>query len=221
MFGEPLESPQNERSQFNPKSIYGISKISSYYLLKNYRDKKGFFTCTGIMYNHESSRRKSEFVTKKIIEMAVKIKLGRAKELELGNIDALRDWGYAPDYMKAAHLIMSQDKPDDYVIATGKLHSVKQFAEMAFGALGLDLAAVSQDKQHILPGFGSATFMWRCKQTPFTGLGAFQVAARGYYPDGRRRNDHSNEQTVIMNIFFFGYSVKKMQVVPNGTVIIY
>ncbi len=139
MFGEPLESPQNERSQFNPKSIYGISKISSYYLLKNYRDKKGFFTCTGIMYNHESSRRKSEFVTKKIIEMAVKIKLGRAKELELGNIDALRDWGYAPDYMKAAHLIMSQDKPDDYVIATGKLHSVKQFAEMAFGALGLDL----------------------------------------------------------------------------------
>jgi GDPmannose 4,6-dehydratase len=139
MFGEPLESPQNEESKFNPKSIYGISKVSSFYLLKNYRDKKNMFTCTGIMYNHESSRRKSEFVTKKIIETAVNIKLGKASELQLGNVEAVRDWGYAPDYMRAARMIMAQEKPDDYIIATGKLHSVRQFAEMAFQAVGLTL----------------------------------------------------------------------------------
>ncbi len=139
MFGEPWESPQNENSKFNPKSIYGISKISSYYLLKNYRDKKGLFTCTGIMYNHESDRRKSEFVTKKIIETAVQIKRGKATELVLGNTDALRDWGYAPDYVKAMYLIMSQPVSDDYIMATGKLHSVREFAETVFKILDLDL----------------------------------------------------------------------------------
>lgn len=139
MFGEPLESPQVESSVFNPKSIYGISKVSSYYLLKNYRDKKNLFTCTGIMYNHESGRRKSEFVTKKIVETAVKIKRGKAKELVLGNVDAVRDWGYAPDYMNAAHLIISQPKPDDYIIATGQLHSVKEFADIAFQIVGLNV----------------------------------------------------------------------------------
>lgn len=139
MFGEPLESPQNEESKFNPKSIYGISKISGYHLLKNFRDKKGMFTCTGIMYNHESSRKKSEFVTKKIIETAVQIKNGKARELALGNIEAVRDWGYAPDFIKAIHLMMSQPVSDDYVIATGKLHSVREFAEIAFGILGLEL----------------------------------------------------------------------------------
>lgn len=139
MFGEPLESPQDENSKFNPKSMYGISKISSYYLVKNYRDKKGLFTCTGIMYNHESSRKKSEFVTKKIIETAVQIKLGRANSLVLGNLDAVRDWGYAPEYMEAAHLMMSQPKPDDYIVATGKLHSVRDFATLTFHALDLPL----------------------------------------------------------------------------------
>lgn len=139
MFGEPFESPQSENSKFNPKSMYGIAKVSSYYLLKNFRDKKGLYTCTGIMYNHESPRRKSEFVTKKIIETAVRIKLGKAKELVLGNLDAVRDWGYAPDYMNAAFLIMSQPKPDDYIIATGHLHSVKQFAETAFKLLDLNV----------------------------------------------------------------------------------
>ncbi len=139
MFGEPLESPQNEGSKFNPKSIYGISKISSYYLLKNFRDKKGMFACTAIMYNHESSRKKSEFVTKKIIETAVQIKNGKATELELGNVDAVRDWGYAPDFIRAIDLMMSQPTSDDYIIATGKLHSVRDFAETAFKILGLEL----------------------------------------------------------------------------------
>lgn len=139
MFGEPFESPQDENSKFNPKSMYGIAKVSSYYLLKNFRDKKGIYTCTGIMYNHESPRRKSEFVTKKIIETAVRIKLGKATELVLGNLDAVRDWGYAPDYMNAAVLIMSQPQPDDYIIATGHLRSVKQFAETAFKLVDLNV----------------------------------------------------------------------------------
>lgn len=140
MFGEPLDSPQAETSKFNPKSIYGISKISSFYLLKNFRDRRGMFTCTGIMYNHESSRKKSEFVTKKIIEAAVKIRYGGKRELVLGNTSALRDWGYAPDFIDAIRLIMAQEKSDDYIIATGQLHSVREFADVAFSKLGLNAA---------------------------------------------------------------------------------
>ena len=138
MFGEPMVSPQDEKTSFNPKSIYGISKISSYYLLKNYREKEGIFACTGIMYNHESPRRGSQFVTKKIISSAVKIKLGLQKELYLGNLDASRDWGYAPDYVEAMWKILQQGKPDDYIIATGNLHTVREFLEMTFSYLDLD-----------------------------------------------------------------------------------
>lgn len=138
MFGEPSVSPQNEETTFNPKSIYGISKISSYYLLKNYREKEGIYACTGIMYNHESPRRGSQFVTKKIISSAVKIKMGLQKELYLGNLDACRDWGYAPDYVKAMWKILQQNKPDDYIIATGNLHTVRDFLEMTFSYLDLN-----------------------------------------------------------------------------------
>lgn len=138
MFGEPNESPQTENTPFNPKSIYGISKVSSHYLLKNYREKEDIFACTGIMYNHESPRRGSQFVTKKIISSAVKIKKGLQKEVHLGNIDAKRDWGYAPDYVLMMWRILQQEHPDDYILATGELHSVRDFLDLAFSYLGLD-----------------------------------------------------------------------------------
>jgi GDPmannose 4,6-dehydratase len=138
MFGSPDICPQNENSKFNPKSIYGIAKVSSYYLLKNFRDKYNFFTSTGIMYNHESPRRGSQFVTKKIVSTAVKIKYGLASKLELGNLEAKRDWGYAPDYVYAMWLILQQNKPDDYVLATGRLHTVREFVKIVFEYLDLN-----------------------------------------------------------------------------------
>lgn len=138
MFGEPLESPQTELTPFNPKSIYGISKLSSHFLLKNYREKENIFGCTGIMYNHESPNRGNQFVTKKIISSAVKIKHGMQKELYLGNVDALRDWGYAPDYVNAMWLMLQAEKPDDYIVATGILHTVREFLDMTFSHLGLN-----------------------------------------------------------------------------------
>ena len=138
MFGEPNVSPQTEETPFNPKSIYGISKVSSHYLLKNYREKENIFACTGIMYNHESPRRGSQFVTKKIISSAVKIKLGLQDKLHLGNIEAKRDWGYSPDYVKAMWEILQADKPDDFIIATGKLHTVREFLDITFLDLDLD-----------------------------------------------------------------------------------
>ena len=138
MLGEPNESPQTEDTPFNPKSIYGISKVSSHYLLKNYREKEGIFACTGIMYNHESPRRGSQFVTKKIISSAVRIKMGLQNELYLGNLDAKRDWGYAPDYVEAMWQILQADRPDDFIISTGKLHTVREFLEIAFSYLDLN-----------------------------------------------------------------------------------
>ena len=138
MFGEPNESPQTENTPFNPKSIYGISKVSSHYLLKNYREKEGIFACTGIMYNHESERRGRQFVTKKIISSAVRIKNGLQNELFLGNLDAKRDWGYSPDYVKAMWKILQTKKADDFIIATGVLHSVRDFLEITFSYLDLD-----------------------------------------------------------------------------------
>ena len=138
MFGDPDISPQDKHTKFNPRSIYGIAKASSYYLLKNAREKKDMFTVTGIMYNHESYRRGSQYVTKKIVSTAVKIKYGLESKLELGNMDAKRDWGYAPDYVYAMWLMLQQESADDYVVATGRLHSVRQFADEVFSYLGLD-----------------------------------------------------------------------------------
>ncbi len=153
MFGEPSESPQTEHTSFNPKSIYGISKVSSHFLLKNYREKENIFACTGIMYNHESPHRGNQFVTKKIISSAVKIKLGLQKELFLGNVDALRDWGYAPDYVNAMWLMLQAKRPDDYIVATGVLHSVRDFLDMTFSRLGLNY----QDYLRIDPRFYRAS----------------------------------------------------------------
>jgi GDPmannose 4,6-dehydratase len=138
MFGNVNESPQDEKTPFNPRSVYGISKVAGYHLVKNYREQYNIFACSGITYNHESPRRGYEFVTRKIVSAAVKIKQGLQSNLELGNLDAFRDWGYAPDYVNAMWLMIQADNPEDYVIASGETHSVREFAEVAFSYLGLD-----------------------------------------------------------------------------------
>jgi GDPmannose 4,6-dehydratase len=138
MFGKVQEVPQTENTRFHPRSPYGISKVAGFDLTRNYRESYGMFACSGILFNHEGPRRGHEFVTRKITSTAAKIKLGRASELRLGNLDARRDWGHAADYVKAMYLMLQQPEPDDYVIATGETHSVRQFCELAFGELGLD-----------------------------------------------------------------------------------
>jgi GDPmannose 4,6-dehydratase len=138
MFGNVAASPQDEGTPFNPRSIYGISKVAGFHLVKNYRAQYGMFACSGILYNHESPRRGYEFVTRKIVSSAVKIKLGLQESLTLGNMDAWRDWGYAPDYVNAMWLMLQAFAPDDYVVATGETHSVRDFVETAFSCLGLD-----------------------------------------------------------------------------------
>jgi len=138
MFGLVKETPQNENTPFHPRSPYGISKVAGFDLTRNYREAYNLFACSGILFNHESPRRGYEFVTRKISNSVAKIKLGLSKELKLGNLEAKRDWGYAGDYVKAMWLMLQQKKPDDYVIATGETHSVKEFAELAFSHLGLN-----------------------------------------------------------------------------------
>ena len=138
LFGRAVSSPQNEQTPFHPRSAYGITKATGYYLTCNYRDNYGLFACNGICYNHESPRRGYEFVTRKITRGAARIKLGLASELSLGNLDAQRDWGYSPDYVQAMWRMLQQEQPDDYVISTGVLHSVRELCEIAFAHLGLD-----------------------------------------------------------------------------------
>ena len=138
MFGDPVETPQNEKTSINPKSVYGISKVASYYLLKNFREKENIFACAGLAYNHESPRRGDQFVTKKIVSSAVKIKLGLQKKLYLGNLDVKRDWGYAPDFVKAMWKILQLDFLWDFVISSSKLHSVRDFLDITFSLLGLN-----------------------------------------------------------------------------------
>lgn len=138
MFGAVESAPQNEETPFNPRSIYGISKLASHHLVRNYRTQYGLFACTGILYNHESPRRDFKFVTRKITAQAARIKRGLADKLYLGNLAALRDWGYAPDYVQAIWQILQHDKPDDYVIASGTNHSVAEFVDCAFSHLGLN-----------------------------------------------------------------------------------
>lgn len=138
MFGNTVETPQNESTPFIPRSPYGISKLAGYHLTRNYRDAYGLFACNGILFNHESERRGFEFVTRKISNGVAKIKLGLEKEIRLGNLDARRDWGYSPDYVLAMWMMLQQDKPDDYVVATEQSHSVRDLVEQAFSALDLD-----------------------------------------------------------------------------------
>jgi len=138
MFGLAKETPQNENTPFHPRSPYGISKVTGFHLTQNYREAYGIFACNGILFNHESPRRGFEFVTRKISNEVGKIKLGLSKELRLGNLEAKRDWGFADEYVRAMWLMLQQNEPNDYVIATGETHSVREFVELAFDHLGLD-----------------------------------------------------------------------------------
>ena len=138
IFGNPKKSPQNENTQFNPRSAYGISKLAGYHLTKNYREAHGLFACSGILYNHESPRRGDFFVTKKIAKAAARIKKGLDKKIYLGNINAKRDWGYSKDYVKYMWKSLQLKKPQDFVLGTGKLHSVKDFLKIAFERVGLN-----------------------------------------------------------------------------------
>ena len=138
MFGKVRETPQTEETPFHPRSPYGISKVAGFELTRNYREAYGLFALSGILYNHESPRRGFEFVTRKITQHVAKIKAGMKEKLKLGNLEAKRDWGHAQDYVRAMWLMLQQEKPDDYVIATGKAHSVREFAEKAFAYAGLD-----------------------------------------------------------------------------------
>ena len=138
MFGHAPDAPQNENTPFNPRSIYGVSKVIGHDLIRYYREHQGLYACTGILYNHESPRRSSRFVTRKITSTAVKIKLGLESELRLGNLESERDWGHAKDTVAAMHAMLTADNPEDYVIATGQTHTIRDFLERAFGELDLD-----------------------------------------------------------------------------------
>lgn len=139
MFGAARETPQHECTAFVPRSIYGISKVASFDLVRNYRTRYHLHASSGILYNHESPRRSPEFVTQKIVTGAARIRAGLASELRLGNLDAHRDWGHAADYVRAMWLMLQQEKPSDFVIATGVTHTVREFCERAFARAGLDL----------------------------------------------------------------------------------
>ena len=152
MFGETDICPQNEDTPFHPRSPYGAAKLYGHWITVNYRESYDMFAVSGILFNHESPRRGLEFVTRKIVNAAVKIKLGLANELKFGNLEARRDWGFAGDYVEAMWLMLQQSKPADYVIATGENHSVKEFIESTFNYLGLDWEKyVKQDKAFVRP----------------------------------------------------------------------
>lgn len=138
MFGKVAEVPQRENTRFHPRSPYGISKVAGFELTRNYREAYGMFCVNGILFNHEGPRRGFEFVTRKISSTVARIKLGLASELRLGNLNAKRDWGHARDYVLAMHLMLQQPEPDDFVVASGEAHTVREFCELAFGEVNLD-----------------------------------------------------------------------------------
>jgi GDPmannose 4,6-dehydratase len=152
MFGKVRETPQNELTPFYPRSPYGVAKVYAHFITVNYRESYGLYACSGILFNHESPRRSLEFVTRKITHAAAAIKLGLATEVVLGNLDARRDWGYAPDFVEAMWLMLQKDSPDDYVIGTGVDHSVRDLVDIAFGNLGLNPADyVREDPKFMRP----------------------------------------------------------------------
>ena len=138
MFGKMVENPSKETTPFYPRSPYGVAKLYSYWMVKNYRESYGMFACNGILFNHESERRGIEFVTRKISNAVAKIKLDLADSIALGNLDSRRDWGYAPDYVEGMWLMMQQEEPDDFVLATGNSHSIREFLDIAFDEIGID-----------------------------------------------------------------------------------
>ncbi len=152
MFGSVREEPQNERTPFHPRSPYGVAKVYGHWITVNYRESYGLFACSGILFNHESPRRGREFVTRKISDAVARIKTGRLDKLRLGNLDAQRDWGFAGDYVRAMWLMLNHAQPDDYVVATGEKHSVRDFVDLAFGHAGLDWREhVEQDPRLFRP----------------------------------------------------------------------
>jgi GDPmannose 4,6-dehydratase len=151
-FGKVQETPQKETTPFYPRSPYGVAKVYGHWITVNYRESYNMYCCSGILFNHESSRRGREFVTRKVTDGVARIKLGLAKELRLGNLDAKRDWGFAGDYVRAQWLMLQQDQPDDYVIATGEAHTVGELVETAFAHVGLDWKKyVVQDPSLVRP----------------------------------------------------------------------
>ena len=138
MFGKVVETPQSERTPFYPRSPYGVAKAYGHFITVNYRESYNLFACSGILFNHESPRRGKEFVTRKITDAVARIKLGSQQELRMGNLDAKRDWGFSGDYVRAMWMMLQQDAPSDYVVATGETHSVREFLEIAFSHVGLD-----------------------------------------------------------------------------------
>ncbi|HLB49653.1 MAG TPA: GDP-mannose 4,6-dehydratase [Anaerolineales bacterium] len=152
MFGKVHEVPQRESTPFYPRSPYGVAKVYGHWITVNYRESYSLFACSGILFNHESPRRGLEFVTHKVTHGVAKIKLGKAKELRLGNIEARRDWGYAGDYVKAMWSMLQQDQAEDFVVATGETHSVQELCEVAFGHVGLNWREyVVQDPKYFRP----------------------------------------------------------------------
>ena len=152
MFGKVRESPQNEKTPFYPRSPYGVAKVYGHYITVNYRESYGLFAVSGILFNHESPCRGRQFVTRKVTHGVARIRLGLANELRLGNLEAKRDWGYAGDYVQAMWLMLQQPTPDDFVIATGESHSVRELCEIAFARAGLDWTEyVVVDKTHVRP----------------------------------------------------------------------
>jgi GDPmannose 4,6-dehydratase len=152
MFGKVAETPQRETTRFHPRSPYGISKVAGFELTRNYREAYGMFCASGLLFNHEGPRRGYEFVTRKITSTVARIKLGLVDELKLGNLEAQRDWGHAKDYVRAMYLMLQREEPDDYVVATGETHTVREFCERAFAEAGLDYARyVKVDEQFLRP----------------------------------------------------------------------
>ena len=153
MFGKVIEIPQKETTRFYPRSPYGVAKLYGHWITRNYRESYNIFACTGILFNHESERRGHEFVTRKITDGVAKIHLGLKDHITLGNLDSRRDWGYAPDYVESMWLILQHNIPDDYIIATGKAHSIRYFLDKAFGCVGIyDWSKyVKQDKRFLRP----------------------------------------------------------------------
>jgi GDPmannose 4,6-dehydratase len=152
MFGKVQETPQRETTRFYPRSPYGVAKVYGYWMTVNYRESYGMYCCNGILFNHEGPRRGREFVTRKVTNSAARIKLGLQKELKVGNLEARRDWGYAGDYVRAMWLMLQQETPDDYVVATGESHSVRELVETAFAHVDLDWRKyVVQDPTLIRP----------------------------------------------------------------------
>ena len=152
MFGKMVENPANENTPFYPRSPYGIAKLYAYWMVKNYRESYGMFACNGILFNHESERRGIEFVTRKITDGVARIHLGLQDKISLGNLEVWRDWGYAPDYVEGMWLMLQQDTPDDYVLATNHAHSLEEFLDCAFKVVGLDWRDyIEQDERYMRP----------------------------------------------------------------------